>query len=173
MPSEEGSLLGSRIPSPLRPPPRHRPAVSPQPVPRMCYLWTGSQHRTCYLPPAAGWPGPPGTDPRPSPTCPSWPGCRRGQRAKRPPRPQEPLPRSRVEASGPPLRRTSRAGRAVSSRPAPSRPGVRAVCPPPRSPSARRLLAGSGQGGDPRRLRDLGRGLGGASPRPQACGPHT
>lgn len=159
---EEDSPLSSRTPSPLRPPPRRRPAAGPPPAPGPRYLWTGSQHRTCYLPPAAGWPGPPGTDPRPSPTCLSWPGCRRGQRATRPLRPQEPLPGSWAEVSGSLPRRSSRL--------TPSRPGVRAVRPPPRCPSARRPLAGFGQGRDPRRLRDPRSGLGGASSRPQRAG---
>lgn len=93
-------------------------------------------------------------------------GGGRGRRA--PCTPQEPLPLSGAEALGSPPRR--------SSRPARSSPGVRAVsapAPQPLSPSARRPLAGFGQGRDSRRLRDPRSGLGGASSRLQACGTHT
>lgn len=109
-------------------------------------LWTGSPHRTCYPPPAAGWPGPPGTDPRPSPTCPSWPGCWRGQGATRPPRPQRPLPQSGAENSRPPAQGHLLSGGEPSPLAPPGAPlGSAAPARTPQPPSVRRPLAGSGE----------------------------
>lgn len=86
------------------------------------------------------------TDPRPSPICPSWPGCRRGQRATRPPRPQKPLLQSRGEDSWSPAQGHLLSGEETSPTARPGTPSrVSRARPPLCSPSARRPLAGLGK----------------------------